>query len=362
MLIYFLIFLISSTLLWRATFYKPSKNLIFWIGALIPSIFAALRALSVGTDTMNYYDIYIVLNSYSTFSDVYDYPDSELMFKMLSYFSPGKGGFSFLMFVYQFITVYCLYDIVYKYRKNIPVWMSFWLYFAFFFCLSLNIMRQICAIFYVVDISYLLLRKRTKLFLIMAILSIIIHTSAILACLCIYVLYLIMNRNKMAGKFLFLIYLSGILGLFIIMLKIGPILSALNVGTLNRYQEYIGGGESYLSGMDLVYRAIYLAIILLSLMLGVYEKKYRKVSFAIVFTELVFYSLGLYNKWLARTGYYFLPFVLYGVLYFCSSPRFTRMSRYMLLLGVFILSSFYCMYINGIAGSNETVPYSMSIT
>ena len=113
------------------------------------SLVGGFRALNIGTDIgvygKKYFEIAVSHNN---------------LFEYLHYFSSAEYGYLFINFivsrftsnvsifllVLQLICNTLVIITLYHYREKCPLWMSYTVYFCFFYGLTFNIMRQACAL------------------------------------------------------------------------------------------------------------------------------------------------------------------------------------------------------------------------
>ena len=156
MSIYISVFLSSTVFLYAGEKIKDKKlnRFLIVIGLLIPSIIAACRADSVGTDVLVYgkafytqavssssFITYVISKVDSMFSDFGFY---FLTYILSRFFKDYHIGF----FVYA-ILVQVFFYIAFKRCKklfNTPVWFAMLLINLFLYNISLNLMRQCIAV------------------------------------------------------------------------------------------------------------------------------------------------------------------------------------------------------------------------
>lgn len=361
MFIYIPIFIICCILFNEATKNVNKWNFFAFIGISITSLLAGGRAIEIGTDTENYYNIYQELINLPSIQDIYDSSKSELLYKLLSILASRIQFFSLILIVYQFLTITFLYNILYKVRNYVFVGLAFWLYYMYFFNLSLNIMRQVCAIFYVINISFFLLNGKPKKYLIYSLFSVFIHTSALIACFIIFLIYCISNKSFKLARLYSIIYVVALSLIFVLFAKLSSFLELLPFIRFQSYIDYTQTGDGYISSSDIFLRLLCLCVFFISMYTGIINKKYSLILFLLCFTELTIYCTSYFNKWLYRNSYYYFPFILYAVCFFTHSKRFTFSSKIILNTAIFLLSLSYWLYIYIIVGSNDTANYSFSL-
>lgn len=168
MMNYWLIIIVTVLLSFIAEeLYKRDNYIvghIFSLSAvLIVSIFAGIRANSVGTDVAYYVIPYIErVQFYPTFSRYMLAIPIEPLFAILAYVTGKFFSTPFLcLFVLQFLTVGPLYCVFYKKRKDMSIALAMTLYLLLFFNMTLCIVRQ-CVATSLILFSYFCLEKKGK--------------------------------------------------------------------------------------------------------------------------------------------------------------------------------------------------------
>lgn len=207
MSIYISVFLSSTVFLYAGEKIKDKKlnRFLIVIGLLIPSIIAACRADSVGTDVLVYgkafytqavssgsFITYVISKVDSMFSDFGFY---FLTYILSRFFKDYHIGF----FVYA-ILVQVFFYIAFKRCKkqfNTPVWFAMLLINLFLYNISLNLMRQCIA----VPIAFLawtyLADDKIKQYILFTIIAVVFHSSALITVLILPMYFLLRaGRNK----------------------------------------------------------------------------------------------------------------------------------------------------------------------
>ncbi len=356
MLFYLLLFIITTYLVQIGSSSKSSQQPILIFPAItILSIIAALRSIDVGTDTQTYIELYDSIVNDENMSVILMILDTDLFFYATCYLAQHIGGIQVVFFCYSFLTFYFLYKALVKYRKFLPVWLGFILFLFFFYNASLNIMRQILAVSFILWSSTFLFEGKKKTFLILSIISIIFHMTAIIASGIIFVLYKISStptQNKKLSYSLFFIAL---------------IVAFLSVNLVISYMVAINFGHSYAYTSSAQKSQIGLTDMMISLFLiassyvGMKRKVIKVVNIDFFYLSsivcLVMFLTGIYNRFLMRMAYYNLVFACLYLPLIIKSPKIKKFKApYMLV--VLFMGFFYWLYLFVISGSNATIPYS----
>lgn len=228
MLIYILIWISLLLCSW-----KKNNVGLMWVNIVFLSLFAGLRALNIGIDTINYYDIW---NWIAGGGGDFVEPGWYLMNKGMQNMG---GSYNLLLWIVSLITLIPMGKLAGKYSPNPS--LSLFFYYSIIFLLSLNIMRQILAVS-IVWIGYLfLVRGHWKKYLFWTLLAAMIHYTALCALFLVFVNKIRLSENRcfwwtlisFAGGFLLN---ANILSLFI-----------------GRYAVYLQDGQGFRTNLVSVY-------------------------------------------------------------------------------------------------------------
>jgi len=221
-LIYYLTcFSLSLFLLWFGQKIKkgqcePFRWFVYGIALLIPITLAGVRDWSIGTDVFGY--------GYGVFKDAATAPYINGMEAVWDgWIGPGYLWLNFIvgritddlnavLFLVMFIEIICVFFSLYQWRDKIPIWFGMFVFYMFFFNLSLNLMRQFLAISIAfLGIKYMFNRK-FLFFAFWVLLGYPFHNSVIII-LAFYPLFWYANRftSKKSKLFFALVFLSLII-------------------------------------------------------------------------------------------------------------------------------------------------------
>ena len=206
------------------------------------SLIMGLRSQFVGSDTLNYYNIYsIITNSDNTFSGLKDLLGSHsvftkapvwtIMLKMVSIVS-GEWKQTYVLFTGIFIiTILCICI----YLSKVPCRRATILYYLLFFTTSLNGTRTYMAICMVV-LGYILLCNKHKFGILFFIVAIFIHNTSIIGIALILLSFLDISQKKMRRLMLFsiVVFLAGYQGIITLYVMFFPIYASTIDDTLNQ--------------------------------------------------------------------------------------------------------------------------------
>lgn len=357
MLFYTFIFILSTFFFYLSSNRKSCINAYAIIAILIPSFVAGFRDLSVGVDTELLFPVYKSIVTQTSISGAIETANTEFFYILLGYVSKHLGGYPFFLFVCQLLTISFVYSFVFRNKQHIYVWLAMLLYFCFFYNFSLNIMRQFVAIAYVLCISNYLLAGRIKKYFVLSLLSVIFHTSAIIGCTFLYLIYALVNASQRNKYILIPIYVSLLLFLYLFFQNLGPILEAIPIGRFSEYVHYLSG-DGFISATDFTYRAIFVAIWFASVKYSILPKYINQLYFLLIITEIALLLLGLYAHYTYRIALYLTVFHIVYLSFFCKCGRLTFASKCLCAFIVILMSYIYWFYLQVVV-DNGTLPYKI---
>jgi len=155
MLHYLICFSASLFLLWfgqkiRPGQCEPFRWLVYGIALLIPATLAGVRDWSIGTDTLGYgYSIFKEAGEVphiDGFSAIYDNWIAKGYLLLNIAVSQITHNFNVFLFFIMLIEIIFVFLAIYQWRDKFPIWLGMLVFYAFFFNLSLNAIRQCLAL------------------------------------------------------------------------------------------------------------------------------------------------------------------------------------------------------------------------
>lgn len=335
--------MIIYVILWfLLLFSSAKKKYSMYIYIIIPFLVIplGLRTLDVGTDTHTYKNIFdnirILNRSYI----------EPMWFVLNKFVLLLGGGFSSLMLLVSFITIYPVMRVASNESEN-PNLSLFFYYSLCFYGMAFNISRQILAIsFILVAYSYLNKKKIMK-FVLMVCFAALFHLSSIIA-----LGALVFDKIKLTSKRIYIMLCSSF---FFGTFMLNDSVISLVAG---KYSSYILSSEGYRDSLVL---PIILTVILnlLFIFLYIYSQKEIKSSlwFKIYLLSVIInnlsYTLILGSRLL-------LVFSIAQIIYFVSFIYNNRIKQKWIAFS-FILLYVLILFLRMIlTNGGEIVPYDFS--
>lgn len=273
----------------------------------------ALRSTTVGTDTWNYENNYTEVRTMDMYSwrnifhnlffnnGTYNGRDAGfyIIFKTFSTIIPS---FRVFLCIISFFFVYSIGRFMYRYADDI--FMSYLIYEAFFLTFFFSAMRQSIAICLVMFWGYELIRKKHFWrFLILCLIGMSIHTSAIIA----LPFYFFCNKKRIQNgkcmKYVIALVISAVFALFS-----GVLQNAISInGVYSSYNESSSiGSRTFIY----FYMVVTVGIMILDYM-GQFQTKRidtNTVLYGFIISEILF-SSAMLRDILFRMGIYY---AIYG--------------------------------------------------
>ncbi|MGJ0841791.1 EpsG family protein [Clostridium tertium] len=359
---------------------KLLYNIFTTIGLLIPCILAGLRADTIGTDIQVYvkpmFEAASMASSFLEYNNMgwiaswtymYVY-EIEIGFSLLVYIiTKVFGNLSVLLTCIELLIIVPFYKGLSYHKKELPMWLCMLIFYLMNYNVSLNMMRQWIAmalLFY--GFRYVLERKLIK-FIIVVLISMMFHNSAMLGIL-FYLIYAFIYSNKKDKNVKILIgrkrynfpeKLTKVIEIFIVfcfgLLSINVLIILLNKIGLNKYAAYING-DLHLLPFQLLLRLPFIIIILLNW--KKYSERYNMSSYllAMMLIDLLVSQIGSISQYSWRITTYFSMFncLSYCSICFFSKKRMTRIN-YKFWMIIYLIV--YWVYYFVLQGIHETVPY-----
>ena len=377
LIVYLLCFAFSTALIAIAE--KKSKKQFLLLSAfalLIPCLIAGLRAETVGTDVRVY--VKPMVQSAISAAGFRDYfadfwfekwrnlfvADYELGFSLVVYaVARVTRWLPAVLFVIQALTVVPFYAALARTRRYAPLWLGMLVFYCFCYNTSLNLMRQWIAMAFLLLAFRMLLEKRPILVTVFSLAAVLFHYSAVIL-VPIYLVfgYIALHRNvklqikkfRISGYTIALCTLT--LVAVLVLMNLDAILKLMSSLGLDRFSNYLVGGQLQLMPKQIVLRLPLLIIFLVNWKF--FRKSGAVASFylAMVLLDMVASQLISVDMYSFRIGAYFSLFsvlaipTMYSTLE--SKPRKILTA---VCLVAYLLAYWYYTFV--VQGRHETIPY-----
>jgi hypothetical protein len=317
---------------------KWAKNIYILIPFLIIPL--GIRSLEVGTDTDTYNNVFESIRIYGR---SYIEPMWFLLNKFVIILG---GGFSSLMLIVSFLTIYPIVYIVNKESEN-PNLSLFIYYSLCFYGMAFNISRQILALSFVFVGYFYLNKGKTFKFALMVILASSFHISSIVS----FAVYFFNKLNLTSKRIFMLLGSSLFFGTFLI-----------NDGVIGlfagKYASYIMSSAGYRTSL-LIPLVITIILNLLFTFIYIYSKSDIKIGlwFKIYLLSIIInnlsYTLILGSRLL-------LFFSIAQIIYFVTFIYNNRVKQKKVVVGVIMIYVLILFLRMVLTNGGEIVPYDYS--
>lgn len=320
---------------------------LFVVEAFLLIFILGLRGENVGSDTIQYRFSFEHALERGSFDDETTEPGYQFLLKILRLIVPSAD---FFVFIVSFITIYLITSTLWRNRDNINIFAAFSLYIGLFFFQSMNLMRIYLAVAILLFNFHFLIERRYKKYLIIALLTSLIHFSALFMVIMIFFLKVYQYSSKVAV----MSFLALLAAAVPFSLVFGDYL------TIARYASYAESNESA-GGVGLMFIIDYLPCLLL--IYYVYKNKIE-TQWADVLVALT--MMGLLTKFISyyiiiagRLMVHFMPIYLLVVPFFINYIKISNRKLYrqcIIGLSIFIVLKVH-LYFKGYLVIDAIMPY-----
>ena len=368
---YLITAVVATFLTYLGSKYDKHRNRVVAVALYALAVFilcnlAARRDLTVGTDTISYTDdyLYVLDKDFSTiYSEDTRFYKMEYLYKIVVWVSANIFHSSYyFFFIMALITVTTLF-VALRLINIEAMPLGIFLFSIFFFPMSFNVMRQYCAMSFVM-LSYVFIRDKKLLPLLLStLLAYGFHTSSIL---CPVIIFIFLRLGTSDGKYKQLKIICSILAIVLGVLVMPRLLPSL-LSDDNPYAHYLNSLTMKGGGLRRTFYELfifYCGLTLLNILLthGSSDKKSSDTVplFLISTMGVISYGLCLYSAWLYRFSLYFLIFLV-PLFPIASNNIATKQDRifFQILCIAIILCFCYGYFI--VRGSDGIYPYSRAI-
>lgn len=363
---YFIIFIISSCLVGlaeaslRKKFLIPITICLLIAAAVILSVFGAIRADSVGTDTATYNRYFMVaVNSANFQSFHYDFKhidQSEFGFTVLNYvvsrFTSSPNGFEFICgLVINLNVVHAIFLM----RKRISMTIAWLTFCCMFYGTSIDILRQSIALSFVLLAVAYMFNNMDWRAACMILLAISLHTSAIISVLIFFTGFLFQRVTNVKGRLFVNVMVVVVTCILPILIQL---ISYFGLYT-DKYNGYLSqGGQFSLLATILVRLPMLLMVLWSFIVCRKYLNRMTGWIYVLLIQESLMIPLYLISPVVGRLMLYFgiTKVIGYPLALANSGIRFRVIKGFMYLVYVLmIVGIFYNQII--VNNNGEVFPY-----
>lgn len=327
-----------SIILFHLLFFSKRNKLLISISFLSLLFIAAFRSNSVGTDTIRYVEhLNMVRNNMVLWGKEY------LWVKLNELVIFFNGDFTSLLILTHCIILIPIFFVIIK-ESKLPLLSIFYYLTFYYYFYSMNIMRQSLAMSFVLLFYYVLTKEikyKKVLALILIIIAVLFHTTALIGILAIILAYFIKKREKLLNIYLVIsfflgVILSGVLNNFLNSTKYSYVLEGID-----------DRGISIVSLMNSI-----VANVILLFVSSIIAKKdfwyYLYASFVLISNMLILVPFG--NRLVMYVG--IVRIILLPNLLYNSKLGNSERSA------LFILIVYSILYFSLLVGNGNILPYS----
>lgn len=285
---------------------KKTIGIIFLVGSMaVPCLIAGIRSLTVGSDINSYFNVlyHNYINPINKLIPIMNKANVEFGYAYVMYLAAKVKDIHFSLLVSQLCVCFPIYFYAYRERNNTSITLTILIFLLTMYCQSLNLMRQSIAISIIIlSVSYFKQKKYSKTFF-LCILATLFHSSALMAILVYYVIY-ICKLKKNSYIYIFALFIAIVLvtaftDFFLMILP-------------NRYSVYLSSAYSFSNfNITSLIKKIFWIVLSLMFLRNIKRKSQEKYSIALAcFTffvvDFILYFMSMRVSMAGRIGYYFL--------------------------------------------------------
>lgn len=346
------IVLITTLLAWIYEYSKDkiTKKVLFAVLVLFPSTLSGLRG--VGTDIFHYiwYDNEIINGTY----ELVDY--KSIFVQITRLLLELNVPFQLILFAVSVITIYIVFKVFSSFERNISFTFAVFSYMLIFYQMSFNTYRQImAAAFFLLATIALFKEENKKNFILLWIISVLIHSSLLPFGLIYFFEDLI--TSKKYRKTRVLIYMLGTIFIFLIPYTTNRMDDLLSI--IPHYGWYITRFSQREIGFGIM-RFFVMAIVPLIFIIkkdidkDLTDKKMSFLPFYISMGFILWLTSYISDSSLYRVSFNMLIALPLFHGYFFSKLIKSRIIIQLAITGIMVL---FWYYDGAIINTGETVPY-----
>lgn len=341
------IYFVLLSILLLSSFLSKCKGfdtkLLYLICLILLILIASFKALTVGTDSLNYY---ILFNNLSSYKQSVTFGGTQVIFYYYNVLINYIGGYDVYMISCYTIILGGVSLYIFKCSKN--VFVSIIVFYLLFFLGSLNVMRQYMSIgIYAIGLIYLS-RNDVKKYIVLVILAGCFHFSALLMLPLAFIQYLNIPNKLIIIITIISFYIGFFANIMAPIIKLLNIFSFLNENAAGYIMNWGSGDDR-----NIVTNAIINGAFIVSFFIC---KNKNALDIRMWFMFIVFSNLfgaaGQANRiflYLLLGAVVAIPNIMYQV----KSNKIVYLC-YVGYISIYIFAFWFTMLM---AGTNDVVPY-----
>lgn len=317
---------------------KYNKKSFLFLAIMCLSLFSGLRAETIGIDTINYFKIFNYI-AHGQLSRVHGLEKTfTYICKILLDIWENNN---FLLFIFAFVTHALIILRFWDFKDDISVAWSVFCYYCTFYFLSLNIMRQFCAIAIVFFGTRYLKEGKYLVFSIFVTMGTLFHLSALLGFG--YLLLELFEWSHFAKKRK---------ALLISLLLIGTLLSTYVLTLVLKYERHFEEQKEF-EGIGIYFIIKFIFFICSGFFITKrIDKDTRLLTQVYYFIGFALSSIGFFYPFMDRIGLYYM--IYEGVYLGMLVKNSTDNSWFKILVGLLFGTAFIYSFLQD---GNGCVPY-----
>lgn len=345
--------------------YKLASVLSISILVLVNVIFSGCRDFGIGIDTNVYIESYFNATAdLQSLKSSWNVEGFDKGFLLLAYVSNlfSDDAQSLLVVTSLFIQVF-FYLALWQYKKvcNISIFVATLLFCIIFYCHTLNLMRQFCAISLLAFAFSLFIQGKWKMYIVLQILAFFFHsTSIIFLFVPIFLKMSKMENIKKRNVYSFIVIIS-------LLLFVSFYFTALTMlGDFNivseTYTDRYGQNSEFTNeagfGLMNIFNLLYpIAFVLYAQLKKVADKRILYFILMLSMTVLILQLLGIQIMFMNRLPFYmsFIMFIYLPKIF--SSSKMNMVVKVIVIL--LYMSNWYSVYI--VHNGGDIYPYKSKI-
>lgn len=346
---YLFVFILNILLAYNADkmYYKSKKSK--WLSlillVILNTLFCGLRDFGIGRDTNVYVDSYfdyaMTMNSTKDFIAF----EEDKGFLILAYItSLFTNNSHYLMLSTELIIILFFVLFLNKLKKlyDVDMWAYTFIFCFLYYCHSINLMRQFCAMSILLYAYMLLVENKWMTYLFLHVIAYFFHSSAIVFIfvpLIYYLNYIKSDKRKYILTFmivliLFLSYYCYYR--FLIYFSNSGIIKEIYAERYGKTGDFVNNGTGYGIRYYLSYLLLPIFSIYLSYKNNLFNKKDIYISISLLLIYLCFDRLGVIMSYMNRLAFYI------AIVYYIYIAKILASPKIVLIIKIL----FICIYIN----------------
>lgn len=335
-----------------------------FVAIVLLSFVGGMRDYNIGTDInvygKNWFEYALKYQKFANYADVIETSDIGYLF-INFWVAKFTENFNTFLFIHQLICNSLIFITLYKYRKEVPLYLSVLVYLCVYYCRTYNYLRQSLALSIVFFGFRYVKEKKIIKFLAVVLIAAQFHFTAYVA-LTIYIIYMLLSSDIKYKNIFTILIIALTIFCTVNIVNVIKILYSCNIVSYRIYQYIYNSmrGSIDISIIETAFKLVFLGICLIGVKKINEKEKMNLAIIVMLIMDFIFFqmrSVILYTDRFSLYYGYMLMLLFPQIPQIWKKNNDSEIIKLVIILVLIIFWLFKFVFEN----SGEVFPYTSNI-